>query len=387
MAHCVNKIIFNIGKQALKNIIEPINTSKVEYVTVSECTGESCIFYNSENEYAKSYCASFCSKAHVVKPIVKRVINLNSFNGPIVNPKGQVTPRSINWNIHAFIAQRKTEYKNKIRLSLTQVKQMLALYSICDSNGIIKGISKKQIANVVGCTEKTIENNNILLTKVGFIATFPREKGELSIIINNYREQHKKNYGGYLVMSKHMLSTLMEFKDVNALRLAIPAIINDDMNSLLNHATKFSMKEIKRLLPDYIYTRKAVSKIIDTFSSLSASVFKWKADADVYIVDIDKSLDGKTIKKESIAVFENEIIGSISEKYAAIENITEETIKDKLSADMEDLVAMSFEYGVDVVKTFSVQAFSIKETIRSFGAYVRQLICNFYLEGGQMNVA
>lgn len=388
MVNSGSKIIFNIGKKLLKQIIEPISTTKVTYFTGSECTGESCNlgFYNSDNEDAKKYCASYCPKAHVVRPVIKRLINFNSFSGPIINPKGQFTRKSIKVNILATINQKKIRYKTNIRLSLNQIKQMLALYSLCDANGVLKSINKQQIANVVNCTEKTIANNNILLSKLGFITINPREKGDMSIIICNYREQYKPDCGGYLVMSKHMLSTLMEIKDVNALRIAIPAIINDDMNSLFNHATKFSIKDIKKLLPDYIYTRKAVAKIIETFNSLSKSVFKWKEDSDVFIVNIDKSFDGKTIKQESTPIFENEIIAAISEKYSATENVTVETIKENLSAEMIDLVAMSFEYGVDVVKTFSVQAFSIKETIRCFGAYVRQLICKFY-EEGEINVA
>jgi hypothetical protein len=387
MANNGSKIIFNIGKQILKQMVEPIPTIKVDYVTVNECTGESCRFYNSDNENAKTYCNRFCPKAHVVKPIIKRLINFNSFSGPIINPRGKFNPRSLNGNIRAFITKIKVNYKSKIRLSCNQIKQMLTLYSLCDSNGIIKSISKKQIASVIGCTEKTVDNNNILLSKIGYISVFLRTKGELSIIINKYKEQHKKDGSGYIVMSKYMLSLLMEFKDVNALRIAIPVIIKDDMNSLFNHSTKFTIQQIKSLIPSYIYTRNAITKIIDTFSSLSKNIFKWKEEDNVFIIDIDKSIDGKTIKKESTAVFENEIIGAINEKYSDIAaNITEETIKDKLSTDIDDLVAMGFDYGIDIVKSFSVEAFLIKETIISFGAYVRHLICNFYLEGWELNI-
>lgn len=388
MANSGSKIIFNIGKQILKQIINPISITKSDRIIVNECTGESCSvgFYNSDNKNAKDYCANFCPKAHVIRPMMKRLINFNNFSGPIINPRGNFTPKSLNGDIHAFINKIKVNYKSKIRLSCNQIKQMLALYSVCDSNGIIKIISKKQIASVIGCTEKTVENNNVLLSKIGFISIFPRAKGELSIIINKYKEQHKKDGGGYIVMSSDMLSLLMEFKDVNALRIAIPVIIKDDMNSIFNHSTKFSIKQIKELIPSYIYTRKSITKIINTFSSLSKNIFKWIQEDDVFIINIDKSIDGKTIKKESTIVFESEIIGAINEKYSDITaNITEETIKDKLSTDIEDLVAMGFEYGIDVVKSFSVEAFLIKETIKSFGSYVRQLICNFYLEGGKLN--
>jgi hypothetical protein len=387
MANSGSKIIFNIGKQNLKQIIEPIPTIKVDYVTVNECTGQSCRFYNSDNENAKTYCASFCPKAHVVKPIIKRLINFNNFSGPIINPRGNFTPKSLNGNIHAFITKIKFNYKSKIRLSCNQIKQMITLYSVCDGNGIIKSTSKRYLANIIGCTEKTIENNNILLSKIGYISIFSKSKGELSIIINKYKEQHKKDGGGYIVMSSEMLSLLMEFKDVNALRIAIPVIIKDDMNSLFNNSTKFTIQQIKSLIPSYIYTRKAINKIITTFSTLSKNIFKWTEEDNVFIIDIDKSIDGKTIKKESTIVFESEIIGAISEKYSDVAaNITEATIKDKLSTDIEDLVAMGFEYGIDVVKSFSVEAFSIKQTIRSFGAYVRQLIYNFYLDGGELNI-
>lgn len=386
MGNSANKIVFNIGKQILKKIIGPITTSKVEYVTVNECSGESCLFYKSDNEYAKTYCTNFCPKAHVVKPVVKRVINLNSISGPIINPRGKFTPKAINGNIHSFITLRNFNIKNSIRLSLTQIKQMITLYSFCDSNGIIKGISKKQIASVMGCTEKTVENNNILLAKIGFVSIFPREKGELSIIVNNYKEQHQKYGGGYIVMSNDMLSALMQLSNVNALRIAIQAVVKNDMNSVLNHDTKFSTKEIKSLLPSYIYTRKAITKIIDVFSTLTEKVFNWKEDNNGFIVDIDKALDGKTIKKEKSIVFESEIITAISKNVAQDGSIDEETLKEKLSADIADLVAMSFEYGVDIVKSFASEAFAIKETIRNFGAYVRQLICNFYLDGVTNNL-
>ena len=391
MGKCASKIVFNVGKQALKQIIEPIPTTKVEYITVNECTGESCMFYKSEDEYAKLYCSKFCPKAQVVKPIVKRVINLDSYRGPILNAKNKFIRTGIYndtlMRIKSLIAERKLPIKSEIRLSCLQMKQMLALYSLCDSNGIIKSISKKELASFIGCSEKSIENNFDLLSKTGFLSVFPREKGELSIIINNYKEQHKKNGKGYIVMSSEMLSILMKLTNVNAVRIAIQAIIKNDMNSVVSHATKFSIKEIRRLLPGYIYTYKAINKIIEAFKVLGQEVFKWTEKDKVFIVDIDKALDGKVIKQESSATFETEIIDAITEKYADIENTTKDTVKGKLSTDIEDLVAMSFEFGVSVVKSFALEAFAVKETIRSFGAYVRQLICNFYAENGNFDLA
>lgn len=387
MANSGSKIIFNIGKQILKQIINPIPTIKIYHKTFNECTGESCSFYNFDNKNAKNYCANFCKKTQVVRPMVKRLFNFNSFSGPVLNPKGKFTPKSFNANIFSFLAKIKINYKSKIRLSSNQIKQMLTLYSRCDSNGIIKSISKHQIAEVIGCTEKTVENNNILLQQLRFISIQPREKGELTIFINEYKDQHKNDGGGYIVMSGDMLSLLMEINDVNSLRVAIPAIIKNDMNSLFNHDTRFSIKQIKEMLPSYIYTRKAIIKIIDTFSCLSKNIFKWKEEDNVFIVDIDRTIDGKTIKKERTVIFESEIIGAISEKYTdAAVSITEETIKDELSTDMEDLVAMGFEYGIDIVKSFAVEAFELKETIRNFGAYVRNLISIFHSKGMKLNI-
>ena len=388
MANSGRKIIFNIGKQILKQISEPIPTTRIDHVTVNECTGESCSlgFYNCDDEYAKNYCTSFCPKSHVVRPIIKRLINFNSFSGPVNNPKDMFTAMSINFNIHAFIKKRNINYKSKIRLSLTQIKQMITLYSLSDSNGILKSTSKKEIAKIINCTEKTVDNNNILLSKIGFISIFKRSKGELSIIINKYKKQYKKDGGGYIVMSSDMLSLLMEFKDVNALRIAISVIKKNDMNKVYNNVTKFSTKEIKALLPNYIYTRKAIAKIISKFSILSKKFFNWKEEEDnIFIIDIDKSIDGKTIKKEKTSIYEDEIIKAINAKYSNTAN-TEASIKDELSIDIEDLVAMSFEYGIDAVKSFSVEAFEVKEKIRNFGAYVRQLICIFNSERGEIAI-
>jgi hypothetical protein len=225
-----------------------------------------------------------------------------------------------------------------------------------------------------------------LLSKIGFISIFKRSKGELSIIINKYKKQHKKDGGGYIVMSSDMLSLLMEFKDVNALRIAISVIKKNDMNKVYNNVTKFSTKEIKALLPNYIYTRKAITKIISKFSILSKKFFNWKEEEDnIFIIDIDKSIDGKTIKKEKTSIYEDEIIKAINAKYSNTAN-TEASIKDELSIDIEDLVAMSFEYGIDAVKSFSVEAFEVKEKIRNFGAYVRQLICIFNSERGEIAI-
>jgi hypothetical protein len=387
MGNSGSKIIFNIGKQILKQISEPIQTIKIYHRTFNECIGESCRlgFYNSDDKNAINYCTSFCTDCHVVRPMVKRIFNFNSFEGPVLNPNGKFTTKSFNVKIFDFLAKIKINYKSKIRLSSNQIKQMLTLYSRCDSNGIIKNISKKQIASVIGCTEKTIENNNILLQQLRFISIQPKEKGELTVFINNYKDQYKKDGGGYIVMSGDMLSLLMEINDVNSLRVAIPAIIKSDMNSLFNHDTKFSIKQIKSLLPTYIYTRKAITKIIANFSSLSKNIFKWKEEDNFFIVDIDRTIDGKMIKKERTVIFESEIIGAISEKFSD-PAITEETIKNELSTDMDDLVAMGFEYGIDVVKSFAVDAFELKETIRSFGAYVRNLISIFHSKGIKLDI-
>lgn len=387
MSNNINRLVFNVGKNMLRYITEPISTKKVEYITVNQCSGENCIFYNADDSYAELYCSKFCPKARVVMPIVKPLLKVSPVKKPLLkllNPKGIYTAKLCP-NIYSYIAQKQIAEKQYIRLSATQVKQVLALFANADSNGIIKSISKNDLASAINCTEKTIENNNRVLSKLGIISISKSivDEGKLCIIINNYRDQYKKYGSGYYVMSGEMFSTLVGIENVNALRLAIHSLIKDDMNSVVNNVTKFSREELKHILPSHANTYSAIKNIISTFvSDVKANVFNWKDESECFIVNIDRAYDGKVIKKDLSAKFENDFMEAISSNYSSSdENITEESLREKFSKDIEDLVSMSFEYGFDIVKKFAIQALSIKEDIKTFGAYVRKLICTLKQQG------
>lgn len=386
MSNNINRLVFNVGKKMLRYITEPIATKKVEYVTVNQCSGENCIFFNADDSYSKLYCSKFCPKTRVVMPIVKPLLRVSPVKKTLlklINPKGIYTAKPC-LKIRAFIAQKQISERQYLRLSATQIKQVLALFANANSGGIIKSISKSDLASAINCTEKTIENNNRVLSKLGIISISKSivEEGKLCIIINNYRDQYKESGSGYYVMSGEMFSTLVQIENVNALRLAIHSLIKDDMNSVVNNVTKFSRKELKNILPSHANTYTSIKNIIGTFvSDVKTNVFNWKDETEYFIVNIDRAYDGKVIKKDLSVKFENDFMKAISESYSADENINEESLKEKFSRDIKDLVSMSFEYGFDVVKKVALHALSIKDDIKTFGAYVRKLISTLPQQG------
>lgn len=200
-----------------------------------------------------------------------------------------------------------------IRWTSSLIKQVLAYMSFCDSNGRVICISEKTLAHTIGCSVRTIRNNNKLLASKGiltweravkeytqvtlcrymedFLDLYPINKGNsnkalsteeleaqpteeiegssenfsLESILKNYRSK-----SGYTSISEKVMYLLFELDDINSLRVALRALYTFEKQVNLQGSTEalLSYQEIREVLPSYIGYKAAIRKIASKLKSI-----------------------------------------------------------------------------------------------------------------------
>ncbi len=103
---------------------------------------------------------------------------------------------------------------------------MLIYYYYANSKGFVSLISKKRIAKMIGCCEKTVDINNKLFSDLGLILISGTINNKFSLIIKDYSEHYSKNNTGYLNLATNVFKDLLHINNVNALRIALQGILN-----------------------------------------------------------------------------------------------------------------------------------------------------------------
>lgn len=316
------KELGKIGKSMLVQLAGLVeNYKQVQYeekIDYKNCNPD-CPFYeyykNNPEDFSSAYCTEHCRKNISLVP--KTVYN---------NEK----------NVYRL------QYSSS-RLSKMQIKQLMLYHFMdVDSNGFIKYISINNISKILNCNAKTVLNNNMKFVSLGLIALSKIDNKLFNLKLIGYDRYHLNKYDGgtgYVVMSKELLMSLMELKNVNSLRLEIRKLIkvdNDSLNNGNKDASSYTYKEIKRFLPGYI----DCAKIKNEIASKHASAFDTIIDEDHVEFKLLEEFNGKILKSKKQTVY--------TEKYKDI--LTDWKFDEKdLKQVIDDLVQMSFEYGFDKV--------------------------------------
>jgi hypothetical protein len=281
--------------------------------------------------------------------------------------------------IEGALNLRRLLRKTRIRLSNSQIKQILMYYYLADSKGFINCVRKKHLSETIGCTYKTIDNNNVILDDLGII-TLARtdERGLFSVKINNYEDQYKKGHNndenkdinnddsdngqGYVVFSTGLLKQILKVDNVNALRVAIRAILKNDYNQIINRKTKFTIDELKELLPSNMHSLPALDKAISSLSNRGIIGVQHKRE---FVFYIGKDLDGKNLKRKKTMEWKKYYQDFLDENNIILEE------DNKL---LEDLTSMSAQYGFETVKTIFSQESGRIDKKTSCGGYLRNRI-------------
>ena len=133
------------------------------------------------------------------------------------------------------------------RLKAIAIK-LLLIYHFCqpDDRGVVKNLSVKQLAELIGCTQRSVKNANISLSEYGYISlsniswkpnTFCVKLSEY----DTYALPADKGGRGYATFNKSCLMELLKIKDLNQLRIFLRSALEIDTER--TDAKEISIKE------------------------------------------------------------------------------------------------------------------------------------------------
>lgn len=259
------------------------------------------------------------------------------------------------------------------RLSRFQLLQLISYHFYADGRGLIKHLHLQTLADQLGCHVKTLKLNHDILVEEGYINYSHAGKGRVNISLCDYHTYHlKKHEGGYgyLTLSQDTLQALIDMKDVNALRLTLRHLLKGDSMSEEPKEGLFSrLTEIKGMIPRYLRYKKAIVSLFDKARSIIQS--RTFSTAIKYHI---RGSHNSRIQKERY----------FQEHFNDIHQYCQHELKEKpalrrLFSSLDDVVTLSFEYGLDTVLNGLQLVFyqldkDNYQTIRNLGAYLRQVI-------------
>lgn len=212
--------------------------------------------------------------------------------------------------VYKTVKKEKYEYKDeksifgyKPRLKAISLK-LLLLYHFAspDKNGLVRGLSTKELADELGCSERSIKNANQYLQKYGYIfySKDPANKKQFQVFLTEYKDYFlSENEGGrgYVTLNQEGLMEFLQLKDVNQLRILLRATIEMDTssnvidNEVILTATYSS---IRRFLPRYCKPG-VIKRALSSVTSMFQVVFQ----EDVVHFRINNAFHGTRLYEES----------------------------------------------------------------------------------------
>lgn len=311
-----------------------------------------------------------------------------------------------------------TEYineKNKFgyqeTLKSNAVKLLLAYHFLQpDSFGLVKDVSIKGLAGLVGCTPATIAAANRALVEYGYCDV--RESGLydgcVNVLLMEYRSYHKtalEGGRGYINMPSSLMQQIFKIDNINTLRLNLKGILEVDNISLHNaqdtdmSSATVSYDKLRGFLPSYC-KKNVIKKALERDSSIL------KADCcdKAVVFEMPDEYKAKKVRavilageeegiKTYISTF-NSILRKAGNDYAAGEDPHIDTLLSdyhielnrsypelKLSgSDFKDLANMCVQYSRAIVcraVTVIYNQYTLHgKPVKKFGALVRTFIRN-----------
>lgn len=357
--------IGRIGKSIIARIVGlERNYKKIEISTIrdySTCS-KNCPFYKfkatQDNCPQNEYCKKHCEKVTKKIPSISYVNEKHHYNLKFV-PAG---------------------------MSKSQIKQFLYYHFLpIDDNGIIQYISTSQTASVLGCTEKTIKTNLDKFVDCNLLSYTKINSDLYTLYLPDYKKYHLSKYQGgtgYVQLAKEAFHEVLNINNVNALRLELRRILkfdNDyikykdsDIDLDLDFCSTYTFEEIKRIMPDHINYRGAISdvlnktsKIFDVTQQDSAITFKLKNEYNSHFLKESKYLN---FKHEFYNFYNNETLISYPGPKV-----------------LEDLVQMSFEYGfktvIEALHIYIKNYYNNNVVIKNVCGFIRTLIRKSMIAG------
>ncbi|WCF11384.1 hypothetical protein NDS46_30975 (plasmid) [Paenibacillus thiaminolyticus] len=290
------------------------------------------------------------------------------------NPK----MRELLCNTYCSVANSAEEPKvqvAKYRLSKYQILQLLYYHFLpVDSKGIISCISEKDVAEKLGCTIRTVRNNNVVLSNLELIHYSRYDDQHFNVMIVPYSTYHesKENGGsGYLPLYINHFDLLLKLENVNSLRFELRMLLKFDSDALRRkygkaEVSEISKKDTEMFMPKYMQTSPMIKQTVEKRSE----AFQISMEGNTVFFMMDERFNGKLIKEQNEKLYSSEI-----QSYLANSQITL-----TMKADFESLVQLSFEYSlsevIEALKEWNMEINynELNKYISNPGGYVRTKI-------------
>lgn len=303
----------------------------------------------------------------------------------------------------------KNQFGYQETLKANAIKLLLA-YHFLNPNayGLIKDISIKGLAELVGCTAATVRACNKALSDYGYchVCESGLYDGCINIILPEYRDYHKtaaEGGRGYITMSSGMMQKILGLKGVNTLRLNLKGILEVDSNSCrstedpeLAPAT-VTYKKLREFLPDYCRRNVIITALKQDVSIFSCDYYDKAVTFNINKEFAQKNMRGAMLENEESEMKSyikslNQTLFMAGKGYIqGTDPLTDARLADFHIAaaggyslliltdkDYKDLASMCVQYSRGIVRKAVITVYNdytVHGTeIRNFGGIVRTVI-------------
>lgn len=280
---------------------------------------------------------------------------------------------SINENEKEVIWEEITRVK-KVRLSKSQILQFMFYHFLPIEYGqFICNISEQSIADNLGCSVRTVRNNNVIFQQLGMI-DFSRAGKNINILLIRYEDSFKEGNHGYMEVAYSRFEEIQRIDNVNALRQEIRQELiydNHEIRRIMNKEEvpcKITLNDFKNFTPTYTHYKAKIEEIIQKGTGVFRTIFENNC---IFFVPTKDYKNGKILKIERDAEYLDTVLEFL-EKHEQ-----RAYFKHK---DMRDLIQLAHEYSINHV----IQALEVfildylqnegSENIRNVGGKIRVMI-------------
>lgn len=308
----------------------------------------------------------------------------------------------------------KNMYGNQPRLKAIALKLLLIYhFSYPDENGLVSGLSARELAAYIGCSTRSIHNANDALMEYGYILHCKDgcSKRKFQVFLKEYKSYSlpaDQGGRGYATFNRECLDELVRITDLNQLRILLRAALDIDTNrDPQKDLVLFqNFDSLRRFLPGYCkpgIIRRALSSITNLFSiSFDEEQIQLKMNPAFHgrrVFETENNKHTSQIKTyiESLDKAMNQLnLNSIhqeAENQEALSFLTENGITSKFfesslgreifhnfhlgQEDYKDLGLLCTTYSFEQVKSYIsyvYEKYHVQSKIQRIGALIRSLL-------------
>lgn len=259
------------------------------------------------------------------------------------------------------------------RLSKHQIKLFLLYHfypEISSRNGLIKNVSEKEVADLLGCTVKTVRNSNLQLVKHNYIIYSKADTGNFSLILKDYPNYHvKANKGGagYINITKELMESLMAVDDVNVLRMQLRSLLehdNENIGRLKAQSVSIEFRTFKKNMPKYMNSKRSIIEKLEK----NPGLFDYRFSGDYVKVELGEEYIGKYARKDLTVKF-------LDRMFKVVKGVGMDWIPE---SSQGDIAQMCIQYGEEItlssLKNVLEKYLQENGSITNLGGLVRTVI-------------